>query len=199
MCQLGFADKWVSLIMSCASTVSYSILVNGKPAGHITPTRGIRQGDPLSPYLFLLVAEGLSSLLTRAVENGSISGVPTSASGLKLSHLFFADDSLLFCQTNFQECCNLMQVMTVYEQASEQKLNTGKTSIFFSKNTGGAFRRFITNSVGISTIKGHENILVCLLWWGDQKPLLLLVLWVEYRRSLMIGRRDSSLKRRRRS
>jgi hypothetical protein len=131
MCRLGFVDRWVSLIMSCASTVSYSILVNGRPTGHITPSRGIRQGDPLSPYLFLLVAEGLNSLLTRAVENGSLLGVPTSAFGIKLSHLFFADDSLFLCRVNFQEWCNLLQVMAVYEQASGQKLNTGKTSIFF--------------------------------------------------------------------
>jgi hypothetical protein len=70
MKKLGFANRWVSLIMACVTTVSYSILINGTPQGCIIPTRGLRQGDPLSPYLFLLCAEGLSSLIVQ----GSIGG-----------------------------------------------------------------------------------------------------------------------------
>jgi hypothetical protein len=156
---VGFLDKWITLVMSCVSTVSYSILFYGSPSRQFFPTREIRQGDPLSPYLFLLVVEGLSSLVSRVVEDGRISGVHTSAKGLKLSHLFFVDDSLLFCQENFQKWSNLMQVMLVYEQASGQKLNSGKTSIYFRKNTRGAFKNFITNSTGISSIRGFKKYL----------------------------------------
>ena len=61
--KLGFQNSWVSLIMECISTVTYSILVNGEPQGMITSTRGLRQGDPQSPYLFLLCAEGLHAIL----------------------------------------------------------------------------------------------------------------------------------------
>jgi hypothetical protein len=81
--------------MSCVKSVSYSILVNGSQFGRITPTRGIRQGDPLSPYLFLMCAEGLSYLLKQAEGDGAIYGVPIAARGTRLSHLFFADDSIL--------------------------------------------------------------------------------------------------------
>lgn len=101
MRRLGFAEPWITLVMKCVTTVTYSILVNGVPAETIIPSRGIQQGDPLSPYLFLLCAECLSSLITNAEMNGRISRVLVTVNGIRLSHLFFADDSLLFCKANF--------------------------------------------------------------------------------------------------
>jgi hypothetical protein len=121
------------------------VLVNGVPYGKIQPMRG----DPLSPYLFLIVAEGLSSLLTKAKLDTRITGVPISVGGQRISHLFFADDSLLFCRTTVEEWGNLTQVLQYYERASGQQLNAAKTSIFFSKNTGADFREYISNTVGI--------------------------------------------------
>jgi hypothetical protein len=88
MRKMGFNEKWVSLIMMCVRSVRYSILVNGSPQGLIIPSRGIRQGDPISPYLFLLCAEALSSMLHKAHGDGVLTGVPTSKKGPKLSHLF---------------------------------------------------------------------------------------------------------------
>jgi hypothetical protein len=83
--------------MMCVKTVKYSVIVNGNPCGLITPYRGIRQADPISPYLFLLYAEALSAMITRANGDGRLMGVPTSKRGPEISHLFFTDDSLLFC------------------------------------------------------------------------------------------------------
>jgi hypothetical protein len=100
MQQMGFHPKWVTLMMECISTVSYSILINGAPHGFVKPTRGLRQGDPLSPYLFLLCAEGLHSLIHRAKMTGHLKGVSISRNGPKITHLFFADDSLLFCRAS---------------------------------------------------------------------------------------------------
>ena len=104
MMKMGFASKWINLMMECISSVSYSILVNGAPKDLITPTKGLRQGDLLSPYLFLLCAEGLNGLLTQASNNGLIRGISLSRGGPRLTHLFFADDSLLFCRSNREEC-----------------------------------------------------------------------------------------------
>lgn len=81
----------------------YLVLVNGSPVGNIKPSRGIRQGDPISPYLFLICAEGLSALIGKAEVKGIISGVPTSPKGPKISHIFFVDDSIIFCKSNSVE------------------------------------------------------------------------------------------------
>ncbi|XP_075645525.1 secreted RxLR effector protein 78-like [Castanea sativa] len=118
--KLGFDSKWRSLIMLCISSVTYSIKINGKPTSHITPSRGIRQGDPLSPYLFLLCAEGLSALIQQAVERGQLDGIVVCRGGPKLSHLFFADDSLIFCKATIVECESLQKILQVYEQTLGQ-------------------------------------------------------------------------------
>jgi hypothetical protein len=100
MKKMGFADRWVNMIMTCVSLVTYSILINGDPVGLIKSSRGIQQGDPISPYLFLLCAEVLSSLLQQAKAKGVITRVPTSPKGPKISHLFFAYDK---CKANLVE------------------------------------------------------------------------------------------------
>jgi hypothetical protein len=103
MRKMGFARRWIDLIMTCVKIVSYSVLVNKQPHGVIKPTRGIRQGDPLSPYLFLLCAEGLSSLLRGAERRNAVTGLAISRAGVRINHLFFVDDSLLFCRANVPE------------------------------------------------------------------------------------------------
>jgi hypothetical protein len=75
--------------MQCIKTIQNSILINGQPVGNICPTRGIRQGDPLSPYLFILRVEALSSLLHRVERTRWLTGVPTSPRGPWLNHLLF--------------------------------------------------------------------------------------------------------------
>jgi hypothetical protein len=155
---MGFTERWIALIMTFVNSVIFGF-------GQCTtfwedyPSRRLRQGDPLSPYLFLIVAEGLSSLLGKVELDQRISGVPIAAGGSRLSHLFFADDSLLFCRANFTRWGNRFQVMHIYGKALSQQLNAAKTSIFFSKNTRLEFRSFIHSSTGISGITGFERYL----------------------------------------
>jgi hypothetical protein len=131
MKRMGFDDRWIRLILMCVSSATYSVIVNGTPTGEIISTRGIRQGDYISPYLFLLCVEALSSMLTWEEFCGTLTGVPTSKRGPWISHLFFADDSLLFCKANPVHWRKMSELLQIYENASGQRLNKEKTSLFF--------------------------------------------------------------------
>jgi hypothetical protein len=159
MRRLGFAERWIYLSMTCIQTVSYSILINGKPHGKIKPTWGLRQGDPLSPYFFLLCAEGLSTIIERTRREGLITALPVTRGGTRLSHLFFADDSLLFCKATTVEWARIRAALNIYEQASGQKLNDGKTAIFFSRNTKPDVKAEILFLAGVSTTQRYERYL----------------------------------------
>ena len=159
MQKLGFHDRWISIIMMCISTVSYSVLLNGEPKGVIYPSRGIRQGDPLSPFLFLLCAEGLSAMLKREERLGSIRGIAICRRAPQLSHLFFADDSIIFCRAKMVECSKIWDVLLDYEAASGQKINKEKTSLFFNKNTNDATQEEIKDLFGAQIIRQHERYL----------------------------------------
>ena len=118
MRKMGFDWRWVKLIMECITTVSYSILINGEPSLIIHPSRGLRQGDPLSPYLFLICSEGLHSLLNQAAEAKQIWGVSIYKKGPCLTHLFFANDSVIFCRASLVECRKIQELLECYEKAS---------------------------------------------------------------------------------
>ena len=89
MQQLGFPETWIERVMSCVTTISFSVLVNGGPFGNVLPSRGIHQGDPLSPYLFLLCTKGFTSLLDRAEIGGTLHGVSICRNAPKITNLFF--------------------------------------------------------------------------------------------------------------
>ena len=115
MIKLGFLDIWIDRVMTCVTSPSFSILFSGKPFCKITPSRGLHQGDPLLPYLFLLCAEGFTSLLAKAEMDGRILGVSICRRAPTISHLLFANDSLLFCQAS-QNKVNVINEIYRYMQ-----------------------------------------------------------------------------------
>jgi hypothetical protein len=98
MRKMGFCEKWLNWIIMCLNSVQYSILINGESVGPINSGRGLRQGDPLSPYLFILCAEGLTTLIKKYEGRGDIHGIKVCLGAPSLSHLLFADDCFLFFQ-----------------------------------------------------------------------------------------------------
>ena len=157
--KLGFDSRWRSLIIRCVTIVSYSFRINGKISNSIQPLRGIRQGDPLSPYLFLIVAKCLSALIKKLVEEGVLEGISVCKRGPKLSHWFFTNDSLIFCKATLSDCDTLQQIFQVYEKALGQQLNRAKTSLFFSTNTSRDVQEEIKVRFGAQVIKQHEKYL----------------------------------------
>jgi hypothetical protein len=159
MFKLGFAPAWIKMVMACVKTVNYSVVVNANVVGNIFPSRGLRQGDPISPYLFIICAEVFSSLSQNAQMNGFISGVPTSKKGPKITHLFFADDSLVFCKANRVEWRRLLNIIATYERGSGQKINLLKTAVFFSRNTCFSRRKEILESSGLEEANMYDSYL----------------------------------------
>ena len=157
--RLGFDGKWRKLVGCCFRLVSFSIMINGEPHGFFHPSRGLRQGDPLSPYLFLLCAEGLHSLIQQVADNGELRGVSLCKEGPKITDLFFADDSLLFCRANDTNCQIVMNILTMYEEASGQKINRGKTQLFFSTNTQEDIKNRVKDLVGVEVVTKYEKYL----------------------------------------
>lgn len=99
----GFGKNFCNMIQECISTISYSILINGSPCGFFKSTRGIRQGDHLSPALFTILSDILSRLLARVEALGKLTGVKISRCSLRISHLMYANDLVIYCQATPHE------------------------------------------------------------------------------------------------
>ena len=168
---MGHHDKWVALMIDCMTTVSYSILISGEPSDIIRPNRGIRQGDSLSPYLFLLCIKGFHSLINQASTLGRFRGISICRSGSRPIHLYFVDDSLFFCSASVQECHYIYGLLKTYEEASRQQLNREKTTIFSAKLLTRRFKRILLKYWEYQRSNNMKNICVLLLLqFARKKP-----------------------------
>ncbi|RVW30949.1 LINE-1 reverse transcriptase-like [Vitis vinifera] len=130
--KMGFGSKWVGWMWSCLSSAKFSVLVNGVPAGFFPSTKGLRQGDPLSPYLFVMGMEVLDVLIRRAVEGGFLSGCNIrggSGPPLNISHLFFVDDTIIFCEARKDHLTHLNWILLWFEATSGLRINLAKSEI----------------------------------------------------------------------
>ena len=137
-------------MMACVFSVSYRVRFNSVETESFVPTRGLRQGDPLSPYLFLLCAEGLSNTLLHE-EVGGIEGIRVCRNAPSVSHLLFADDSLIFMKADMDNATSLQRVLDTYCENSGQMVSLAKPSIFFSPNTNVLIREDMCTVLHIDT------------------------------------------------
>jgi hypothetical protein len=131
---LGFNSIWINWISQCITTSSFSILLDGSPYGKFAPSRGLRQGDPLSPFLFILGSEILSRILLKEENMGGIHGIKIARWSPSISHLLFADNVMIFSKANREEATVILRSLNIYAQWSGQRINFSKSAIFYSKN-----------------------------------------------------------------
>ena len=128
----GFSEKWRKWIMCCISTVKFSILINGSHSDFFSSSKGIRQGDPLSPLLFDIVMEGLSHMLDVAATTSQFSGFfvgNTAGNSVMVSHLLFTDDTLIFCDADPMQIASLRAILARFEEVSGLRINLGKSEL----------------------------------------------------------------------
>ncbi|CAL1358706.1 unnamed protein product [Linum trigynum] len=157
--KMGFSSVWQGWIHECLRSSSFSVLMNGTPSGFFTASRGLRQGDPLSPLLFVLCTEGFAALLRQAITEKKLEGVKVAPRAPRISHLFFADDSYLFLHGSLQECENLIEVLNEYEELSGQRVNLDKSAVCFSKNISTPDQEFLASILGVGAVAVHDKYL----------------------------------------
>ncbi|KAJ0466748.1 putative RNA-directed DNA polymerase [Helianthus annuus] len=130
MKQMGFPDIWCRWIWGILSSARSSVLVNRSPTFEFKYEKGMRQGDPISLFLFLLVMEALSCMLDKAKEKGILKGIGTPNNGLILSHLLYADDAIIMGEWSSENVINVVRILRVFYMCSGLKINFSKSNLF---------------------------------------------------------------------
>ena len=165
--QLGFNNTWVKWISECISTVSYSLIINGESCGFFKPSRGLRQGDPLSPYLFLICMDVLARrLYDLSLDSKSGIGIKIAPATERIPCLFFADDSLIFCKTSTESCQKLKNTLDLFCAQSGQLINFHKSSLIYSKRTRTIEKQTVAGIFNISNSAAIGKYLGCSIFMG---------------------------------
>lgn len=167
--KMGFHERWIDWVRQCICTVKYSIFANRKQVCHVLPKRGLRQGDPLSPYLFLLAADVFSIILQKTVNHHHLKGIKMKKGCPVISHLFFADDSLIFLEADPLVCEKFKVLAHSFGEASGLHINPHKSSILFSANTSSAVKENIKQILGMEEMRQDTKYLGLPALWGRSK------------------------------
>lgn len=144
----GFANAWIRWISNLISSTFFSILINGIPTSTFRPSRGIRQGDPLSPFLFIIMAEGLGRCINSAILSRNLKGINLHQAPT-ISHQQFVDDNMIFGHSSVQEARTLISLLDNFSKSSGALINKVKSQIFFF-NTHPTTQRAIAHILGFS-------------------------------------------------
>jgi hypothetical protein len=156
---MGFPHQLTDTIMNCVTSVTFSILINGQPSQSFTPQRDLRQGDPLSPYLFIICANVLSNLITNAQISKKLHGIKIAHGAPEVSHLLFADDSLFFCRVKKEKAKEIHNILLEYQEASGQLVSVEKSEIIYSKHTPNNTQQELQNILPVKKVNQFSKYL----------------------------------------
>ncbi|CAM8913342.1 unnamed protein product [Rhodiola kirilowii] len=158
--QLGFEASWVSKIMKfVTTTVTYRLKINGCVSDQFLPHRGLRQGDPLSPYLFILCTEWLSRSLYHLHTTNCLIGIRVCRSAPSITHLLFADDSILYFKADNSTPTVLQKLLADYERLSGQLVNFHKSELVLSKNASPNLIDLFHRTLQVKKVSTHSKYL----------------------------------------
>lgn len=147
--QSGLSMEFIQLILYCLKSSALQVLWVANPLDEIKPTRGLRQGDPLAPYLFVLCMEALSHLIRQQINQGNWKEIKVTRKGPNISHVMFADDLILFGEANETQGQVMQQTLQCFCGWSGQKINTNKSRVYFSPNTPKHLRQILSQMFDI--------------------------------------------------
>lgn len=154
--RLGFPKIWAEMVMGLVSTPTFSILLADGPFPPFPASRGLRQDDPLSPYLLHLVSKGLSGLLADAVHRQQLHGVSICCRAPSISHMMFADDTIVFCRATPFEAREVMRILHVYETLSGQYVNLSKSKAVCSRRLTTGKASYLQHILGMRWVASHQ-------------------------------------------
>lgn len=167
--EIGFNQIWVSRVMSMVASVSYTYQFNGFKTRVLIPQRGLKQGDPISPYLFILVFDVLSRKISRAFNRVDFNGIGLANSAPTLTHLFFVDDVVIFSQDSPESIVTLTAILNLFTAASSQRISTTKLGIIFGKRTPNHVKTTIANILQFPIWHSQGTYLGIPVEWGGSK------------------------------
>ena len=149
--RINLPSDLIEVIMSCVTTVSTSILFNGEVLDLIFPYKGIRQGDPLSPYLFIICMDFLDQLIEEKCNIKMWQPVKASQSGQGFSHLFFADDLIFFAKADWTNCSAIRDLLDDFCSIFGQTVSEAKSRVYFSPNVDRDTRKSLCDILGFAS------------------------------------------------
>ncbi|CAL1398112.1 unnamed protein product [Linum trigynum] len=149
LCAARLPQDFIALVMACISTPSFQVMWNGGLTDSFKSSRGLRQGCPLSPYLFTLCIERLNHCIQEAIGSGAWKPISLGQGGTPLTHLFFADDLVLFAEATTNQGEAILHCLELFCSASGEQVSKQKSCVFFSKNTKDSTKKRINDMLGM--------------------------------------------------